>query len=54
MKIGIITILSLTDEKRMQMGDCGRKLIEEKYQWSAIGRQMVKAYEEILRKRKEM
>ena len=46
--------LSLTDEEREQMGKRGQKLIEEKYQWSAIGRQMVKAYEEILRKKEEM
>ena len=45
MKIGIITILSLTDEERVQMGTRGWKLIEEKYQWSAIDRQMFEAYE---------
>ena len=49
MKIGIITILFLIDEERVQTGTSGWKLIEEKYQWSAIGRQMFEAYEGILR-----
>ena len=42
--------LSLTDEEREQMGERGQKLIEEKYQWPAIGRQMYKAYEGMVKK----
>ena len=42
--------VALTDEARVEMGIRGQRLIEAKYQWPAIGRQMVKAYEEILGK----
>ncbi len=42
--------IALTDEERAQMGANGRKLVEEKYQWPAIGRQMYKAYEGVVKK----
>ena len=39
--------LSLTNEARRVMGERGHKLVEEKYLWPAIGRQMAEAYREI-------
>ena len=36
------------DENRRKMGSCGRKLVEEKYTWDAVGKTMVKGYEEVL------
>ncbi len=43
----IAEMMSLPDDERREMGARGRKLVEEKYQWSAIGRQMAEAYEKI-------
>ena len=40
--------MGLTDEEREAMGERGRKLVEERYQWEAIGRQMLRAYGDIL------
>lgn len=40
--------MGLTDAERREMGMRGRKLVEEKYQWPAIGRQMLAAYEGLL------
>lgn len=44
----IQAMMTLSDEERRAMGARGRKLVEEKYQWPAIGRQMAEAYREIL------
>jgi glycosyltransferase involved in cell wall biosynthesis len=40
--------MSLTDEERQVMGENGRRLVERKYQWSAIAEQMKTAYEWVL------
>lgn len=49
---GLVSALKLaigcTDDERRMMGENGRKLVEAKYTWAAIGRQMKKAYEELL------
>lgn len=45
------SMIELTDAERREMGARGRSLVEEKYTWDAIGRDMVKAYEAILSKR---
>jgi glycosyltransferase involved in cell wall biosynthesis len=37
--------MTLTDEERYQMGLTGRRLIDAKYTWPAIGQQMKQAYE---------
>ena len=37
------------DENRREMGLRGRKLVEEKYTWDAVGKTMVKGYEAILK-----
>lgn len=39
----------LSDAERREMGMRGRKLVEEKYQWPAIGRQMLTAYERLMK-----
>lgn len=41
--------VALTDDERMAMGGRGRELVEEKYCWSSIGKQMVSAYESLLK-----
>lgn len=41
-------MMSLSDEKRAEMGARGRQLVEEKYSWPSIGRQMREGYEWIL------
>ena len=40
---------SLSDIERRQMGIRGRELIEEKYTWGAVVRQIIKGYESILK-----
>lgn len=42
--------MSLSDSERQEMGQRGRELVLEKYTWDAIGREMAKAYEEVLKK----
>lgn len=36
---------SLSDEQRREMGQCGRHLVEEKYSWPQIGRDMLSVYQ---------
>jgi glycosyltransferase involved in cell wall biosynthesis len=40
--------MALSDAERVAMGARGRALVAAKYQWPAIGRQMLAAYEKIL------
>ena len=40
--------MSLTDVERHEMGERGRRLVEEKYTWDAVVKVMVKGYEEVL------
>lgn len=47
----LLAFINKTDAERREMGARGRRLVEEKYTWDAIGRDMVKAYEAILSKR---
>ena len=37
--------MSLSDEERWIMGENGRRLVERKYQWEMVSRQMVELYE---------
>ena len=39
--------MSLSDAERREMGARGRKLVEARYTWDAVGRAMVKGYEEV-------
>ena len=38
-------MMSLSDDERRQMGANGRRLVEEKYTWAAVVKEMVKGYE---------
>jgi glycosyltransferase involved in cell wall biosynthesis len=40
--------MSLSDAERGSMGRAGRKLVERKYTWSAVAREMKQGYEELL------
>ena len=40
--------MSLTDAERLEMGEKGRKLIEENYTWDAIVKKVISGYEEVL------
>lgn len=41
--------MSLTDNERHEMGERGRKLVEEKYTWDAVTTNMLKGYEDVIR-----
>ena len=43
--VALCEILSLSGDERRQMGERGRRLVEEKYTWDAVVREMVKGYE---------
>ena len=38
-------MMSLSDDERRQMGANGRRLVEEKYTWAAVVKEMLKGYE---------
>ena len=40
--------MSLDDAKRHEMGERGRRLVEEKYTWDAVVKKMIAGYEEVL------
>ena len=42
-------MMSLSDDERRQMGVNGRRLVEEKYTWDAVVKNMVKGYESVVR-----
>ena len=41
-------MMSMSDEERRQMGERGRKLVEEKYTWDAVVKAVVKGYESLV------
>ena len=41
-------MMSMSDDERREMGERGRRLVEEKYIWDAVVKAMVKGYEEVL------
>ncbi|HHV03017.1 MAG TPA: glycosyltransferase, partial [Bacteroidales bacterium] len=43
--------MSMTDENRTALGENGRKLVAEKYTWTAVGKKMAQGYQEVLDKR---
>ena len=43
----LVCAMSLRDKERGEMGERGRKLVEEKYTWDAVVKNMVKGYKEI-------
>jgi len=40
-------MMAMSDDERRQMGENGRRLVEEKYTWDAVVKEMVKGYEEV-------
>lgn len=44
----IESMIRMGDEQRCEMGLCGRRLVEEKYTWSAVVKAMERAYESVL------
>jgi poly(glycerol-phosphate) alpha-glucosyltransferase len=45
---GLCKMLGLSDSQRVHMGRCGRNLIEQKYTWPPLVRQMVSVYQWLL------
>ena len=41
-------MMSMSDAERREMGERGRRLVEEKYTWDAVVKSMVKGYVEVL------
>jgi len=42
-------VMLMSDDERREMGERGRRLVEEKYTWDAVVKAMVKGYEAILK-----
>ena len=40
----ILEMMSLDDAARLGMGECGRRLVKEKYTWDAVVKTMVEEY----------
>ena len=40
-------LCALSDAERIQMGENGKRLIQEKYTWPAVAKQMISAYAEL-------
>ena len=47
LSVALGEMMSLSDDERRQMGANGRRLVEEKYTWDAVVKEMVKGYERI-------
>ena len=45
---GLLKSTSVSDEHRSAMGNRGRQIIHEQFEWRAIGTSMVIAYEKLL------
>ncbi len=45
LSVALGEMMSLSDDERRQMGANGRRLVEEKYTWAAVVKEMVKGYE---------
>lgn len=43
--------MALTDDERQVMGENGRRLVERKYRWETVAKQMERVYQEILEKK---
>ena len=41
--------MDLTDEERQVLGQNGRKLVEQKYQWCSVAKQMIGIYDGIVK-----
>lgn len=45
---GIRTLVSMSDAERIAMGAAGRRLVEERFTWPNVARQMIEVYEWVL------
>lgn len=45
----LVVMMTQTDEERAQMGERGRKLVESRYTWKAVGQTMLSAYQGLLK-----
>ena len=45
----LVSVMSISDAERGEMGKRGRKLVEEKYTWDAVCKAMVNGYKDILK-----
>lgn len=45
----LVSVMSMSDAERGEMGECGRKLVEEKYTWDAVCSNMIKGYEGVVK-----
>ena len=48
LSVALGEMMSLSDDERRQMGANGRRLVEEKYTWAAVVKEMVKGYESVV------
>lgn len=48
LKIALEKMLDMSAEERLNMGRCGRELVERKYSWSGVGAAMESAYIKLL------
>ena len=44
----LVELMTTSDAERMEKGECGRKLVEDHYTWSAVCDKMIAGYEEAL------
>ena len=44
----LVSAMTMSDDERRQMGECGHKLVKEKYTWGAVVKNMVAGYEGII------
>ena len=44
LSVAICEMMNLSDVKRRQMGECGRKLVKEKYTWDVVVEKMIVGY----------
>jgi len=45
---GLAELVEMSDAERREMGERGRRLVEEKFSWPKIARQMKSVYEWVL------
>ena len=48
LSVALGEMMSLSDDERRQIGANGRRLVEEKYTWEAVVKEMVKGYQEVV------
>ena len=51
--VALKSAMSLPDAERREMGERGRRLVEEKYTWDAVVKTMVKGYKELVSRHRQ-